>query len=321
MANDMRLESYLNAIDKALGKVSISDKAEIITEVKNHVRQALEKDPQATIESILLALGAPEIVASNHLRARGLRAAPPPRSPIIKWIFIFLLASFAFFIFSGVAVLWWFSPLIEFNEKNNRVKIFGGLIDIDESDFGKDWVWDDNGFQGSIDIKVNKNRKDKEKNQKQDIAGEKLLDKNKIEKVFIPFRNGKIEVYYNTNSVLRWNCKLKQGSDSFSMNTENNKIFTLDLDKSNISICELYLPADIPTVLNGANGDLEILKPLTTLDVQIGNGRVRLKPDPSLDYNYILNVKNGKIDSFDSSIDPKAIKIKIEVKNGVIEKD
>jgi uncharacterized membrane protein len=78
MSTDPRLEGYLAKLETVLGPFSASDRAEIIMEIKSHVLAALDRDPNASMDSILAALGEPETVANRYLMERGMKPTKPP---------------------------------------------------------------------------------------------------------------------------------------------------------------------------------------------------------------------------------------------------
>src|SRR6187549_1830430 len=99
MTGDPRLESYLTSLERVLRPFPVSDRAEIITEIKSHVLSALERDPQARLDSVLSALGEPETVANRYLLERGLKPTKTSISPIVKWLIIGFLGTFAMILF------------------------------------------------------------------------------------------------------------------------------------------------------------------------------------------------------------------------------
>ncbi len=312
MATDLRLESYLHSLDKALGQIPISQRAEIVTEIKSHILAAQESDPSATIDQILASLGQPEIVANRFLLEKGLKPIPPSRSPVMKWLVIGFLGTVGIFTLFVTVLIFKFSPLIEVNEKNGRVKIFGGTIDIndfEERDFA---YW--NGKKGKFKLKVDASSRSNS------IEGAREIDPKAIDKIFIPFSNGKFEITYNSQKKFSWDCRSSEGADSFSMATEQNRVLTLNLKKTKGIKCELSLPEGVAVSISGVNGDLEIENPHGPMDIQLANGRVVIAPDDKKAYNYDLKVLNGKTDSFDSTNAANAIKIRVEIKNGYVQR-
>lgn len=139
MATDFKLEAYLTALDRALKSISVGDRADIIAEIKSHILDAKEKNPEQSIESILTSIGEPETVANRYLIERGLKPGKASRSPIVKWLTIGFLGTFGIFVVFVISILWFFSPILKIDEEQNRVEILGGMIDI-------------NGTEGSLKL-------------------------------------------------------------------------------------------------------------------------------------------------------------------------
>lgn len=83
MTNDSRLDDYLTKLERLLMLFSVSDRAEIILEIKSHVHSALARDPNTQMDSILSALGEPEFVANRYLMERGMKPAKPEAMGLI----------------------------------------------------------------------------------------------------------------------------------------------------------------------------------------------------------------------------------------------
>ncbi len=131
MATDPKLESYLSALERALKQLPVSDRADIVTEIKSHVLDALDRDPQKPIDSVLEALGPAESVANRYLLERGQQTVKPPISPVVKWMVIGFLGTLAMiFLFFGL-LLFRFSPVLSIDGKNEKVTVLGGLVSID----------------------------------------------------------------------------------------------------------------------------------------------------------------------------------------------
>jgi hypothetical protein len=131
MPLDDRLEHYLARLDRALTAISISDRADIVTEIKSHALSAMEREPKPSLDSVLAALGEPEIVANHYLLERGLKPGKPPVSPIVKWIVIGFLGTLATFVILIALLLKAAGPVIKVSDKEDRVTLLGGFIDID----------------------------------------------------------------------------------------------------------------------------------------------------------------------------------------------
>ncbi len=129
---NQKLENYLVRLEKSLGPISVSEKAEIITEIKSHVLEANSRDKTKSVDSILSSLGEPEQVASKYLMERGLEPKKPPRHPVVKWIVLGFLGTVSLLLVTFLIVLWKFTPFVKVSD--DGVKVLGGLVTIEDSD-------------------------------------------------------------------------------------------------------------------------------------------------------------------------------------------
>lgn len=141
MTTEPKLESYLAELDKYLTQIPVSDRADIIIEIKSHVLDAQSKNPSQDIESILSSMGDAESVAKRYLQERGLQAATPVKTSSmmwlpasIKWLVIGFLSFIGIIVIVAALLIWRFTPLISVDEANNRISIGGGLIQIHDTD-------------------------------------------------------------------------------------------------------------------------------------------------------------------------------------------
>jgi hypothetical protein len=298
------LESYLNRLDRALAAVSVGDRAEIVTEIKSHALSAIERDPSAKMEDILESLGEPESVANRYLLERGLKPGRPSRHPVVKWLVVGFLGTIGLFTLGIIVLVWKFTPIIRIDEKNERVTILGGLIDID-------------GKKGSFkagDLSMGFDESAKR------MTGSKPLDPKKYDEVAVPFGNGKMEVRGAADDVFRWDCRLGGEESVVQPNMSfSDRAVLLDLSKPKLVSCELWVPKGVSLKLNGGNGRVKLLRPNSFVSVELANGAVDIDPDPALNYRYELKATNGKVDHFESSDATDAIPISVRIANGKIE--
>jgi len=298
MINDPRLEKYLTRLEQALKPFPVSDRADIITEIKSHVLSAMSTDSSQQLDSVLRALGEPETVANRYLIERGLKPTKPPISPIVKWIVIGFMGSFAMvLIFIGV-VISHFTPLLQVDDNKDHVSLFGGLIEV-------------NGNHGKFRIKGINN----------DFVGNTIEGTAEVlpdQKISIKFGNGKFDVINSNSTKFSWNCVTHDPTLKAFNPPSNPKDLALDFSDLLEVKCELSVPSQAKIFLSGSNGKLEISQPHFDLNVEMGNGKIDFQPDASHLYNYKLSVKNGKTDEFISSDDPKAHAIIMEITNGKI---
>jgi len=96
MGTDPLLENYLATLETILRPIPVSERAEIVTEIKSHVLEALERtEPRPSLQSILDSLGAPEVVANRYLLERRVPMTKPPIHPVAKWLFAGCFGTFA----------------------------------------------------------------------------------------------------------------------------------------------------------------------------------------------------------------------------------
>lgn len=130
--NDTKLEAYLYSLDKALEGIAVSEKAEIVTEIKSHILTALEKDATTSLETVLNSLGDPKQVASRYLVERGLKPYKYklPWTPIVKWLVIGFLGTLIIVISSSALVVWKLHPTFIFDGREGNIEMLNGAIKV-----------------------------------------------------------------------------------------------------------------------------------------------------------------------------------------------
>jgi len=299
MAMDPRLESYLTRLDKALGPVPVSDRADIVTEIKSHVLSAKERDSQRSMDSILDALGTPETVANRYLMERGLQPGKPPKHPMVKWLVIGFLGTFGISTLAILFLAWHFSPILKVDESEGRVEILGGLIkvheDPDEVSIGG----------GQISLGGRK------------TEGVRHIWDPKSKELQIQFSNGKIGIENSSDGSLHWSCKVGPGTDS-NILKENGRVYSLDVSNAAYSKCELQIPQHLTVSVKGANGKVGVRKPLFDFYADIDNGKITFSPDELRNYNYDIKIQNGSSEAFQSSTASDAFKVRVKLGNGKV---
>ncbi|MES3038994.1 MAG: hypothetical protein V4736_13895 [Bdellovibrionota bacterium] len=315
MSIDLKLESYLSSLDKALGGIPVSDRADIITEIKSHVLVAKERDPSQTITSILSSLGEPETVANRYLIERGLKPGKAPKRPIVKWLTIGFLGTLGILVTGVICMVWFFSPLISIDEKNDRVRILGGMIDINGSEgsirIGDKHIsaMDDGDEAGENDNGFNSDRV---------FQGSAPTTNKKLQRISVSFKNGKVELEPTAKSEFRWKCRYK-GDEPPAALADTGVAMDLDLTETKGVSCKLEMPKNILAQLRGSNGKIIVSKPIGPVEIEMNNGKVGFESGAQA-YKYDVRVNNGASDSFESSTEADAIAVKITLNNGKIEK-
>ncbi len=296
-----KLEEYLSKLEKSLGPVSVSEKAEIITEIKSHVVEAMERENTQDPRTVLAALGEPEQVASRYLLERGLKPQKPPKHPILKWMTVGFLGTVGMVMLFVLILLWKFTPLIKVDEQNDRVIILGGLIDVNGSE--------DSVKVGSIHVSDRHNS---------GFNGSMPLDPSQIKSLEIAFSHAKIDLGNSNEKQLIWDCV---GIKSDNFITKKNTTIRVSLSESHQAKCTLKIPAAANVSVIGNNGKLYVEKPHFNMTVRMDNGKVNLSPDSEKKYKFSNSVVHGKMDDFDSSDAKGAINISVSIENGKITKN
>lgn len=300
MSNERKLEAYLARLEKALSQVPVGDRAEIILEIKSHVHESRERHPEESLSSILEGLGEPESVANKYLIERGLKPGKASKSPIVKWLTIGFLGTLAIFIFSGVLLIWKFTPIISIKEKDDETKvtILGGLISINE-DSDRNYTWKSNDsdretfhLKGTSPIKESHQR------------------------VKIFFENTKAELSWEDRENIEWDCKFTGSEPSDIANSEESDI---TLSMSGDSKCEITIPQNLKLYLSALNGKIDLENPTEDYEVDLTNGVVKIHPDSEKEFYYDLKTTHGTIDSFKSTKNTEKSKsAKVSIINGTI---
>lgn len=304
MPTEPRLEQYLSLLDRALGQIPVGDRSDIITEIKSHVLEAKERDPEKDLNGILAAIGEPENVANRYLIERGIKPGRPSRSPIVKWLTIGFLGTVAIVALLIGGLIWKFTPLLKVDEKAGRVVLLGGLIDISEN-------------EGLLHIGGTTIHSD---DHAQVFEGSTTIDASKFDSIAVSFSNAKIETTSAHGSEFRWKCKFSGGKDAATITAEK-RVFEMNLLKTSGAKCELQLPEKIPAKLSGANGKIEIAKPHAAIEAKLDNGLIGFTADSERHYRYDVKVSTGMSDAFESSNAKDAIDIKLHLTNGKIKRD
>lgn len=130
------IERYMSQLDQYLSHIPATEKAEIILELNAHIQDSLSNSDK-TAEEVLTNLGTPEEAARRYLEERGLSLntslpALSGKSETGKWLTIAFLGSVGLFLTFSVFIMIFFSPLVEVKEEEGRVRILGGLINVQE---------------------------------------------------------------------------------------------------------------------------------------------------------------------------------------------
>lgn len=307
MTTEPKLEAYLSKLEKALGQIPVSDRAEIITEIKSHVLESQSRNPEQDLDTILTSLGEPEIVATRYLQERGLQSVKVSRSSpfmwvpmVIKWLVIGFLGFVGIIVLMVCLAIWKFTPLVKVDNVNHQVSIGGGLISVhdeDVSEFFHDDKTPEKAFIGNI-----------------------VWDKTKYDQLNVQFSQGKLVLSPSRDDQVRWNCRYHVANGPAEA-TSNDKNYNLDFTKTGGAVCDIEVPVGTKTKLSGNSGKVIIKNPRDNTDVDLVNGKVEITPDMNTRYKYDLHVQNGSVDPFNSSNSSQDVTIHVNLVNGVIRRD
>lgn len=328
MNKELVIEHYLSQLDRELQALPTGQRAEIITEIRSHILDKVAADSTKTIQAVLNDMGTPREVAGRYLEQKGVKPwAPSPARNWLKWIAISFAAMVAFVIISTIGTIWYFSPLVEVDEVAGRVKILGGWIDVNENteevkigsstirgnissdDGGSIEIFGSDGEDEGMQINVGTAGK---------TIGEEDVAQKKVKTIKIPFNTAKLSLMTATGDIFKWDCK---GMSAIPKAEIAAGVLTLDLNKANAAKCSLRIPAGVKTEIKGINGKMELKKPAGPMDIAVTNAKVEIDPDSSRVYDFEVKVTNGMHDAFERSEDKGALKVKVNVVNGVVTKE
>lgn len=288
--NDPRLERYLGTLENSLRGFPVGDRAEIITEIRSHVLSALERDPTTRLDTILAAIGEPEMVANRYLLERGLKPTKPPISPIVKWLVIGFLATFAMILIFITYLVVWFAQGTNLDSDGNGFKFGNGAFKYDAkkkqislSQFG---AGDD--FGGSVNVG---------------------------KKVAVIFDSGHVDVSTSKSEELTWSCTGKGSSPNPKTVGEET---TMDFSKVADLKCDVSIPKGRHLKINGEKGKIDLEQPQFSLEAKLDAGKIDFNGLEGTNYKVHAEVREGKADEFKSSDAPAAIVIDMRVDRGLI---
>lgn len=297
------LESYLNTLDKSLSQLSTSDRAEIITEIKGHVLDTLEREDQRTVDNVLASLGEAETVANKYLMERGLSLGKPSKTPVVKWLTIGFLGTVAMCLLFAALTMVFFSPLIEIDDSAGRIRILGGLIDISDSKTKVEMSRSSHtSLSGSIDTSAG--------------ASQKIMTMTPEMKFRLIFSNGKIEISNSNSETLSWDCKLDESVEPLVTNSDG--LITLDMSQTKGAKCEVSVPPMKELSVEGINGKIDYIYPRVDSSIKLTSGKIDIEFDDNVQYNHQIHVLKGMMTGLPET-NADGIKFNIDLVNGVVE--
>lgn len=293
------LESYLLQTEKCLGDLPASMRAEAVTQVKTQALAAANSEGpgRPAMREVLQKLGSPLEVANVFRVSKGYPKVKSQGKSLFRWLAFSFLGSLFLFALVIALFLHFFSPLVEVSTDSDRVKIFGGLIDMDNS--SGTFVFGHNGF--SFD-------------EERTHGSYPISPDQKIE---IRLTNAKIKMKTSQNEELSYECLTSGPVGEPSFESLGN-VAHLEIISTFGAKCTFSIPRDRQVALTGDNVKLGLESPHFSIRAEIGNGNVLIKPAKETSYRYETSVKKGRSQEFESSSDPRAYLISIHLNTGRI---
>jgi hypothetical protein len=276
MEKNIKLEQYLGKLDKGLGQIPVSEKAEIITEIKSHILDAKAKDDSKKLEDILAAIGEPELVANRYLIERGLKPMKAPTHPIFKWLIIGFLGTFAIIVIFISILIWRFTPIMKIHD--DKVTLLGGTIDVDKESDTSFSRWTTIGKAVQFD--------------------EKTFDPSRIKSVNIQNGAGDvtIKLIKKGDAVLRVGRKGHKCDLISELNISGELLVTTS-DKHDCSFTsvELSIPSKANVKVKDGSGNINIDSISGNIDAKTGSGDIRIDLDKNTKSKLDLVTGSGDI--------------------------
>lgn len=301
--NTPELEKYLFRLDKALTGIPVSEKAEIVTEIKSHILDAIDREPEQSLKDILSSLGEPEQVANKYLLEKGLKSKRAPRHPIIKWLIIGFLGTFAIIVAFLVFVLMYFSPVISINNDTGEIIILGGAIKVqDESIIFYDLDdFSDVLPRGSLVI-----------------SGSSAIDTQTTDNVQLRFKHGKIQIEQPKNQDhISWSCQDIIFGNEVLVQNMIDKMY-IDFSPLGDINCVVHIPAVKTVSIRGNKGEIILFQPRSATSALLDEGTIFISPVDTQHYVYKTHVTHGNVDQFTSNNTDTAIPLEATVESGNI---
>ncbi len=140
--NNRFIENFLEHLDQALTAMPVSQKAEIVIEMRSHILDTLESSPEKEVQKVLAEIGNPNEIANRYLFERGItpnrkaQIGNNPNGSWAKWLAIGAIGSSFLLVVLPMLILLiaapFFSPFVEVDKAAGKVRLLNGLIKVDK---------------------------------------------------------------------------------------------------------------------------------------------------------------------------------------------
>lgn len=287
MSIDPMLENYLARLERILQPLAVSERAEIVTEIKSHILDALERgDPKPTLASVLESMGTPEHVANRYLMEKQIPMSKPPVSPLVKWLFAGCFLTFASMFLLAAVIVWKFvNPEMLKTLRDLDLNFNDGNVVVNGKTFKKTKTYELLPEESSLAVK---------------------------------FTDGKVTIENSESREFTAKCKMNQQElpSELVKNAEGIRMLNL----GNVD-CDLAIPRGVALTVQGSKGLLEVEEPLFSLDATLDMGLVKIEPHEGTRYGYELHTDFGAVaNKLQSDANPE-FQMKVHVKMGSIENE
>lgn len=306
--SDARLERYLEDLFGALAPLSLSERSEIVTEIKSHIQSKRQAAPERPLEDILAEVGEPATLAAVYREERGVtsekhaeRTRPETKEDEEDADQVVDPAKLAQDILAKMVQV-----------ENDRVKLFGGLIDIDGKQ-GKVKIGDKFTFDGKshMDAAARSFGKSNYRG-KYDIAD------GETRTIRLRWNVGTVDIVVHDSNELSWKWKGLGTADREVLSTDGDAI-ELDLTAYGPGKGTVFVPNRVPLAIAAEVGKIHIHNPAKDTDISLSVGKVEILKHPLREYRWNLKAAMGKAPVMESSEDPEAPLISAVVNTGKIE--
>jgi len=149
-------------------------------------------------------------------------------------------------------------------------------------------------------------------------SGEEDLDAGRIQLIKVPFNTAKLEVLVSASKKVSWSCRSVGNAPHPTMEAG---VLNFNLDSLNLANCTIAIPLGLAAEFSGVNGHMDVRSPSDTMKISLVNGKVNIKLDPRRVYDVDVKVKNGLSDFFPRSSDKRAVRMRVNVVNGLVKQE
>jgi hypothetical protein len=278
-----KIEKYLAEMELSLSGIPISEKCDILMEISSHIEDRIDTSSMDT-DAVLNSLGSAEGVANRYRLERGFSTVhTQKRRSWFKSLLIFTGICFAFTALMIVFIIKSFTPFIEVNEDQGRVRMMGGLIDI-------------NASEGFVGMKMSTGNEMTTGNKTEKLKGNQVLSFGDVLK--IEANNGRIVIQSTDELEMSYDCDVQKFSgerlDKKKLNPKPS-VFNLDTGMIKGVKCTFQIPKDIALNTRLLNGNVVLEDLQQNVKIKITNGTIIFEPKDAVKFSLKSEVINGSL--------------------------